>query len=251
MVTPGGFPLRPQVVEKFMLACGVHALPEALVAIDRHLASRCRVVHGSLLEEHLGRARHEAGYEVASDDHESAVDVVACDAFLMEVGHAVALDDEFAEAREGMDRGNGDGAVGATVLGQQFRDVHIRHAVAICQEEIGIGGLKGFGSFPDASPGSCFSARVDKRDFPTQTLKHLSVLLEIIGKDFFEIAEAENEATASKGRIPLHDMPQNGVSPDFYHRFGRHLRDVAEARTLATAEDHDGRHFFGWLTHAW
>ncbi len=243
-IAPGGLALRPQVVEELVFTCGVHALPETLVAIDCHLSGRRRVVHGGLLEKHLGRARHEAGHEIATDNHEATIDVVARDTFLVEICHAVALDDEFTETREGMDCGDGDGAVGATVLGQQLRDVDIRHTIAIGQEEVGVGGFEDFGGFPDTSRGSRFRSRVDKFDLPAEAFECPGVLLEIVGEDFLEIPEAEDETAAAEGGIPLHDVPQDGVGSDLDHRLGCHLCDVSEARALASAEDHYGRHCF-------
>ncbi len=65
MLRPRCLALPPQLVQKLVLAARVHALPEALVAVDRHVAGGSGVLHWIALEEHLRIVREVLLQEAA------------------------------------------------------------------------------------------------------------------------------------------------------------------------------------------
>lgn len=237
----------PEGVEKGVFAGSVHALPEALMLVGGHLPLGGGLVHGFLFEEHLGVGCEEGAEEITVDDHESAVDVIARDAFFVKADRLVALEDEFSKAGCGMDGGDGDGAFSGAVFSEEPGYIDVGDAVSVGQEKFGVGRQQVFGCTPDASARRGLGAGVDELNLPAKSCEGLCVFPEVDLKGFFEIAETENEAPASEGSVPLHDVPDDRIVPNLDHRFRRQLGDVTEARALATAENHDRGHFRRFL----
>ena len=156
---------------------------------------------------------------------------------------------------------NRDFAPSGTMRFQERRDIDVRHAVAVGEEEFAVGRLQVLRRLKDAPPRAGLKASTRKRNLPV-TFRHLLVELdlrrmaerdrgiacaevvvhEVIHKRLALVAETEDEALAAERRIALHDMPENRLLADRHHRLRQQLRHVAQTRPLATAEDHHGRH---------
>jgi hypothetical protein len=67
------------------------------------------------------------------------------------------------------------------------------------------------------------------------------VIGEILLDHVAPVAQANDEVVNAMGRVDFHDMPQNRLSPDLYHRLGPERRFLADARAQAPCQN-DGFH---------
>ena len=93
--------------------------------VDGHVSVRRRHAHGGLLEEHLRIVGKVFREESSGDHHETAVYVELRASLFLEVGHAIALDHEFPEARGGVYPGDRYGSAGTAVPLEELCDIDL------------------------------------------------------------------------------------------------------------------------------
>ena len=217
-----------------------------------------------MLEDEVFRDREILFNEYTVKNHIATIDIASAAYWLfLEGRHAVTLEDHLAEPGGGMDGGNGDETLRAFVRGKNRGDVYVCHAVSVGEEESMVRGAKVFCRARHSSARHRVESRTDERDFPVRfrdglmegdrgivsegdgRIGHAQVVVcEEIDKCFALVSKTKDESAASKSRIDFHDMPQNGLLPDGHHRLGKQFRDLAEARSLAPAQNHYWRHLF-------
>src|ERR1700675_1233703 len=121
---------------------------------------------------------------------------------------------------------------------EQAADVDVAEAVAVCKQKRVVV-LKITGNALQAATSHSFEAGVGKGDRKIlfvvsaheldvrfaakanlEVTIHGFVVQEVILDHVAAISEAENELAHSVVGVHLHDVPQDGSSPDLHHRFG-------------------------------
>ena len=194
--------------------------------------------------EHLGREHEEAAVDPAFADLR----------LLLELGHALAVEPEAAEAGRRPDGGDGGELAVAAVKGDQLADVHVGDAVAVGQHErraadpgpepaepaAGLGLEAGVHEMhPPVVAGVVVEdgravAEVD-RDVAVEPVKVEEVLLHHLGL----VAEGEDELPEPVGRVDLHDVPQHRPVADLDHRLRPDAGLLLQPRAHAAREDDD------------
>src|SRR6476646_6486112 len=209
---PGRLSLLPEVVEHHRVLVGVHAVPEALVAVRMQLAGGGELLEGiSLQHAVLAQVVEEPGLEA----EEASVDPVLGAGLLLEAA---------------------DGAVAAViaVAAEQSLEVDVGNPVGIGRAERALAEL--LGSQLDSPACRGVLARVQALDSHLgppglggdEALDHLA-----------QVSGAEDEALQSLRGVDLDHVPEDRSAADLHQRLRHRLGLLAQACSPAAAEDQD------------
>nr|GFC32450.1 hypothetical protein [Tanacetum cinerariifolium] len=230
---PRSFVCGPESLELALVAQRIARLPEACV-MKRAQLSVFRQLH-------QGLALPGNGVAVDVLDHfwfqheETAVDPANLVAwFLFETGHTVVLINiQHAKAARWLNSRNGGQLAMLTVEGHLGTDVDVGQTVAVSQAERLV--VQIWRNALQASAGHGFSAGIDQRDAPVFSLavenlriaggqidshvRHVAVVVkEELFNDVTLVAQANNEILDPVIGVATHDVPQQWLATDFYHR---------------------------------
>ena len=141
------------------------------------------------------------------------------------------------------------------VVLEQFLDIDVTNGVAIGQHE----GLVTHVILDalHATASLCIQSGVDNRNppwfymlamnnqliAPSEVKGHVRGVQEVVGKPLLDhvlpIAGAYNEIIETIMGIHFHDVPQDGHTTNFHHRFRTELRLLGNAGTETARKDHD------------
>ena len=137
--------------------------------------------------------------------------------------------------------------------GDQFLYVDVSNPIPVCQAKIIIIEI---GSDPFQSAASHGAVSGAHQSYPPglgRVLMHfhgvagdvegnVRHMQEVIGEIFLEhvtlVAKANDEIVEAMGRIDLHDVPDDRLAADFYHRLGPHERLFADPGAEAASQDY-------------
>ena len=207
------------------------ALPDRLVAVD--------------VVEHL-RLEHE----------EAAVDPALADLRLLgELGDAVAVEDEPAEARRRPHGGHRRQLAVGAVERDELGDVDVGDAVAVGEHERLVAASQRLEPL-DAPARLRLDAGVDEVDPPVsrarrrgtstcpaadvdrEVVAQVVVVEEVVLDDLGPVAERDDELVEAVARVDLHDVPEDRRAADLDHRLRRQVGLLGEARSQAAGQDH-------------
>ena len=237
------------------VALGVHAGPEAAMAVNVELAVFGEFDEGLALEDAIFFFR-EILEEVAMEKEKAAVDPVVFDVgFFREAEHMVVLDFDFSETGRRIDAENSAEFRAGAMVFEFGGEIGVGDAITVSDaKEFGVAEIL-TGRLGDTTASHAGETSVSESDLPIEVMcrfvdddlvgleLHGAVavmemkMAEVIDDVFRFKTEAEDEAFEAMAGVNLHHMPENGVLADGHHGLGAEFGLFFEARSQATAKD--------------
>src|SRR5215471_12229888 len=261
---PGGSAGGPKLIEKRVLADGVHRLPKIGVLVSDQLTIGRQTLQGLAFQNGIRVSSEIWPKRDGVENKESTIDETSGGLRLfVEMLNERACHLHLSETPGRTHRGHrGDLAVLPVKL-NQLADVDIRHSVAISEAELILSlqiaancyqPATGAGKLPrlgERNAPVLFTVRVRKCDgaFGAELHRNVGGHRSVIEEEFLDqptfVAEAKDEFFDAVSRIALHDVPNDRFVADGQQRLWEQLVGIANSRALTPTEDH---HFHGTST---
>ena len=244
---------EPQILEQLLVAHGIHALPEAFVAVRGELAVCRKALQDFGFEAAIGA--WEAVEYLRLENQEATVDPTGIGLRLLaESGDERAVERQAAKAGRRTNGRYGGEAAAFFVKFHQSIQVNVGEAVAVSHKERPVGNFRSEAFHPSAGQG--VSAGVDQMHGPIfrfaavalefavgELERHVSAepaAVEEVALDVFAaVTEGDNEFAVPVMPKVLEDVPENGPPADFDHGLGPYFGFLGQARAASSGEDDD------------
>src|SRR4029453_3620295 len=236
---PGSFPYFPgspasvpDFLQVVLVAQRVHGMPEPAVYVFRKLALASERLHRYPLPD--SRVTVDVVKHLGREDEKTAIDHSSVSLrFFLEAANQIVVQYHGAEATRRLDGNQRSKYIPFLVKFDEPGQITLRNAFSICHAkrlvaEIGLDAFQtpaGHGVLARIHQSHLPGFNVVLMDFHLVTshiegdVRHVQkVIGEVLLDDISLVAEADDEIAYIVSRVDLHDVPQDWLATNFYHR---------------------------------